>query len=175
MQELVKFVDENFPCWKDSEKPRTYVTPPIFLYRDNYIPTKGASNYFLELYDGMDSHHYTASVEEQVLNAFIQFGDYTDQPMFLFPNFKIKEAIETIKRYNLIQEGLLGKNAHDHETDLIIVHKRLGIILVEVKSNMKQKEYGKAKKQLDERELKLASKNTYHVMTLNYKNVSLKR
>ena len=154
--ELIKFVDENFPCWKDPEKPTTYVTPPVLLYRaqDNYIPTKGASNYIPELYDDMDPHHYTTSVEEQVLNVFIRFGDYTNQPMFIFPNFKIKTAINIMKKYDLI-EAQAEKLEQIYETDLIILHKRFGIILVEVKSNIK--DYDEAKQQLEKRENILTS------------------
>ena len=149
MDELTEFVDKNFPCWKDSKKPRTYVTCPVFSYRDNYIPTKGASNYIPELYDDMDPHHYTASVEEQVFNAFIRFGDYTNQPMFIFPNFKIKAVM---KKYSpeKVKKNKPEKAAHGYETDLLILHRRFGIILVEVKSNID--DYNEAKEQLEKRE-----------------------
>ena len=31
LKELNDFVDKNFQYWKDSDKPRTYVTPPVFM------------------------------------------------------------------------------------------------------------------------------------------------
>ena len=158
-KKLNDFVDDNFPYWKDSDKPRTYVTPPVFFFKDDYIPTKGASNYIPELYDDMDPHHHTASVEEHVLNVFIRFGDYTNQPMFILPNFKIKAVIALINKQHLIPGNQKNSEKNDYETDLIIVHRRFGIILVEVKSSIKPEHYNKAKKQLEDREKKLISKN----------------
>ena len=99
-------------------------------------------------------------MEEHVINIFVRYDDYSNQPMFLFPNFefeKLAEAIKSLIDNNILQLCLepqeLKPSSYRKEVDLIIVHREHGIILVEVKSNIK--DYQKAQEQLDETERRL--------------------
>ena len=143
LKSFITYVDQYFPRWKDRH---TYVTPPIYIYEAKYVPSQGASNYDPECHGRMTSRHYTDSVEEHVLNAFVRFGDYSHQPMFIFPNFKFKGLV---KKINKLQQKRIDLTEYQQETDLIIVHREYGIILVEVKSNLKDYDtYKKARNQL---------------------------
>ena len=72
--------------------------------------------------------------EHEVLNAFIYLCESKAQPAFIFHNFKFLNENNTTKQ----------------EADIIIVHRDLGIILVEIKSG---KRYSYAKIQLDRIEI----------------------
>lgn len=158
---LTKYVDDEFLHWKDEKNPRTYMTPPVYKFEDRNIPPKGAHDYNPECYDKTDAHHNAQSVEENVVNVFVRFGDYNNQPMFIFPNFKFEDLVKALnvllKEYRLlfdIQKGELIPDDYKKETDLIIVHRECGIILVEVKSSKKckQEPYESAQHQLDNTE-----------------------
>ena len=163
---LSKYVDDYFPQWKDQDMPQTYIVPPIFTFKDRFKPSKGASNNDPERYNNMDRYHYTRSVEEYVMNVFVRFGDYTKQPMFVFPSFKFESLVKALnellkeKKYKLLfdlnKEELKAYN-YNKETDVIIVHKEYGIILVEIKSNIN--DYEEAQKQLDKTENLLYNKH----------------
>lgn len=148
---MEKYANKNFPLWNNTANARTFVTPAVFSFgkEDRYVPETGSILYISEFYDKKGC--YSKSAEEIVGNAFIRFGDYTDQPMFIFRNFEIKKMIKTLNKYDIIEQTI--KENHSYETDLIIVHREFGIILVEVKSNIHHK-YEEAQDQLDKRETK---------------------
>lgn len=145
---FIKYVDDHFSQWKDWSMPRTYVTPPIYNYQKKHVPLPGASNYDPGCYGNMKSH-YTQSVEEHIVSIFVRFGDYSHQPMFVFTNFEFKKLVVGINKLtdNNILQLHPQQNEYQKETDLIIVHRKYGIILVEIKSNIK--DYEEAQNQLN--------------------------
>lgn len=148
VDEMIKYVDDMFPHWKDQDMPQTYVTPPIFTYENKHIPSEGASNN----YPGpITTKHKSQSLEEYVMNIFIRFGDYSTQPMFVFPNFEFHKLATWINKQKIVEYKLnLEKQKEQKETDIIIVHRKYGIIIVEVKSS--KNKYKDAKDQLDKAE-----------------------
>ena len=133
------YMDNNFPGWQKDSK--TYVIPPVYKIHSEEIPNERI--FQNEGMEATDRHSQLA--EEQILNAFVNYGYHNAQPMFIFHRFDFE-------RLNVF--GKDQQKGMSSESDLIIVHRKIGIILVETKSMEKfsKQVYKKSKKQLNEAE-----------------------
>ena len=136
--EMIKYVDNMFPRWKVKSMPQTYVAYPIFEYEYQHKPPEEANT---------NDMYKSQSTEEYVMNAFIRFGDYNNEPMFVFTKFKFHELAKWIKNCKIIEFPSTSAKANK-ETDILIVHKKYGIIIVEVKRN--KNKFKEAQKQCNE-------------------------
>ena len=96
--------------------------------------------------------------ELEIFHILEKFGKSTNQPMFVFTQLKISEFIKTILRrklpadHDILNSPLLsGKR---EIIDFLIIHRKIGVILVEVKaaSNFSTSVQNKAKSQLQNAE-----------------------
>ena len=146
------YLETNFPYWKNGSC--TYVVPRCYTYKWPHIQEievqlrprsddpKGLKGIFGNVKGSFAEH--------EVLNAFIYLCENKAQPAFIFHNFKWLNENNTAKQ----------------ETDIIIVHRDLGIILVEIKS----RPYGKVKDQLNNTEkiFKALFKEVFENETTSY-------
>lgn len=128
------YVDSCFRKWKDQKDSQTYVIPHYYSYKWPHvleIEVKLRPDVPNEL-KGIFGNMRGKFTEHEVLNAFVYYCQKTAQPAFIFHNFK----------------WLTKRNITEQETDIIIVHREVGIILVEIKSSDNKQ----SKKQLDKSE-----------------------
>ena len=129
------YMDYNFHTWQQNSQ--TYVIPSVYKIHSEEVPHEKASNFIPFRKDIEASDRRGQLAEEQVLNAFVEYGYRCAEPMFVFHGFDFKsldmfgkDRIKLIMDMSFIQQ----------ETDLIVVHRKLGLILVEKK---RQKVYFK--------------------------------
>ena len=113
--EMIKYVDNMFPHWKVKSMPRTYVAYPIFEYEYQHKPPEEANS---------NDKYRSQSMEEYVMNAFIRFGDYNNEPMFVFPKFKFHELVNWIKECKII-EFPSTSDKQNKETDILLSTKNM--------------------------------------------------
>lgn len=146
------YMDYNFLGWK--EKAQTYVVPPVYKIHSKEAPHWKASN-FVPFQKDIEASDLEGQVaEEEILKAFVDYGYLTAQPMFIFHNFDFKD-LGTFGRNRLKLQ--MNMTVIQKETDLIVVHRDFGIILVETKSTKKftSKTYSHAKEELRRAEKQL--------------------
>ena len=151
------YMEYNFQGWRQNFK--AYVIPPVYKIHSEEVPHEKA-DHFIPLQKEMKaSDHRGQLAEEKILRAFVDYGNHHAQPMFIFHNFNFrsldkfgKDPLQLAKNKSSVGQTKDGYNEdHETEADLIIVHREIGVILVETKSMKKFKSstYNKAKKQLD--------------------------
>ena len=147
------YMERNFPGWRDQGGPRggqTFVMPPRFEYSDWYMPEQGANIPVRPRTDTEIKTLHGKLAEEKVVRMFAKYGEDHKQPMFIFHNFDFKVLKKLIERNG--EENLLVNklNVDKEEKDIIIVHRDIGIILVETKGmeTYHKKTYKLAKDQL---------------------------
>ena len=110
-----------------------HVIPPVYKIHSEEVPHERASNFIPFRKDVEASDRRGQLAEEQILNAFVDYGYRHAQPMFIFHGFDFKSLDKFGKdRLKLI----MNMNFVQQETDLIIVHRDIGIILVETKGGL---------------------------------------
>jgi len=123
------YMEQHFPQWQ--EKQQTFVIPPRYEYRDQYIPQEGSAiTINSKLKENASDRLRGDQAEEKVVSAFIRYGRSHEQPMFIFHNFKFQMLQRTSKQLNLAEKG----EQVTQEVDVIIVHRDLGVIVVEIKA-----------------------------------------
>ena len=103
-----------------------------------------------------DKINVRQQAEQKVVEAFREHGYLQKEPMFLFHSFKF-ENLTSFKRHH----GLLETDEQivNQETDLIVLHRDIGVILVETKGvdAFNNRVYKKAGDQLEKAEKLLNS------------------
>jgi len=118
------YMNQNFPGWK--HKYQTYLIPPRFEVCGNqWIPEAGAN--FPELQERHSDQN--RETEKAVVEKFYTHCWNQKEPMFIFHSFKFENLASCMKHHNIETNENLG----NQETDLIIVHREIGVILVETK------------------------------------------
>ena len=153
------YMNQNFPDWRDGGQ--TFVVPPLFKYTNWSMPQKGSNIHVNPKLEGTASDQFRGDqAEEKILSAFAELQRTTGhhQPMFIFHNFKFKDLVSFMKSLKRTEEI----RTRDTESDLIIVHRDIGVILVETKAMKKYDRgmYNKAKDQLEKSE-KLLTENFF--------------
>ena len=128
------FLDHNCSDWRNGYQ--TYILPTCYTIRmgpeyPEYLP----SGYCLQ--KKLPSTTIGCFAENYVLSIFAHYFYFNSQPAFIFHNCKFREE------------------QNEGEMDMVIVHRKLGIILIEIKDvstfnkqSIENKHY-KAKKQID--------------------------
>ena len=147
-----EYLNRLWPDWKTSD--RTYMFPPAFPFR--YIGPTGAASGAVGLSKSEELDIKGDSAELQIFRALDKYGRETNQPMLVITKFEFQEFIDQVLLQNLPSEYVQSLFADLSETDLsreidfLIVHRRTGVILIEVKATEKFKtnRYLDAKRQL---------------------------
>ena len=127
--------------------------PPVF--RGTYISPTGEASGAVELTKVEEGSVKGDFAELQIFRLLEKFGQETNQPMFVFSKFDYKEFIKEAlpndhPLFASLKELCESKGAKG-EIDFIILHRRIGVILIEVKANDKfcKATYREGKKELD--------------------------
>ena len=120
------YMEQNFPGWQEEKK--TFEIPPRYESKSRYMSQRRANNRTQSRSD--DSDRRGEQAEVKVVNMFTQYGRTHAQPMFVFHSFKFEKLVSTWKRLKL----KLGIQLSSKETDVIIVHRNIGVIVVEIKA-----------------------------------------
>ena len=147
-----EYLNRLWPDWKTSD--RTYMFPPAFPFR--YIAPTGAASGAVGLSKSEELDIKGDSTELRIFRALDKYGRETNQPMLVITKFEFQEFIDQVLLQNLPSEYVQSLFADLSETDLsreidfLIVHRRIGVILFEVKATEKFKtnRYLDAKRQL---------------------------
>ena len=151
-QACKEYFNRLWPDWKTSD--RTYMFPPAFPFR--YIAPTGAASGAVGLSKSEELDIKGDSAELRIFRALDKYGRETNQPMLVITKFEFQEFIDQVLLQNLPSEYVQSLFADLSETDLsreidfLIVHRRIGVILIEVKATEKFKtnRYLDAKRQL---------------------------
>lgn len=152
--DLLKVCEDHFsriyPDYVNTMDHETVMCPPAFPFE--YIAPTGEASGAIPLADIEKVNIEGDSAELQLFYVLEKFGKATNQPMFVLPKVKYAEFIENIIRQTvpLNRQTDLEKIKFDEESDFVIVHRNIGVILIEVKSTKKfsKSHQGKARKQL---------------------------
>ena len=147
-----EYLNRLWPDWKTSD--RTYMFPPAFPFR--YTAPTGAASGAVGLSKSEELDIKGDSAELRIFRALDKYGRETNQPMLVITKFRFQEFIDQVLLQNLPSEYVQSLFADLSETDLsreidfLIVHRRIGVILIEVKATEKFKtnRYLDAKRQL---------------------------
>ena len=140
----------------NSEDHGTVMCPPVFSL--GYVAPTGRASGAQELSKIEQDTVRGDEAELKIFHVLEKFGKSTNQPMFVFTQLKISEFIKTILRrklpadYAILNSPLLsGKR---EIIDFLIIHRKIGVILVEVKAalNFSNSVQRKAKSQLQNAE-----------------------
>ena len=126
------YMDNYYQGWKKDNE--TCVIPLVPKRKCVEIPNKKNTQ-------GNEDYRRGDLAEEEVQKAFKEYGKRHAQPMFIF------HGVDFTRCFKEKQQPIKGETL---EGDVIIVHRNIGIILVEIKSTNKisNKRYYKPKKQL---------------------------
>lgn len=142
-----------FPEWKRTD--RTYMFPPVFPFR--YIAPTGEASGSVPLSKSEEVDVKGDDAELRIFRALDKFGREDNQPMFVLTKFEFKEFTKQVLLGKLPAENVdslfasLSITDLSREIDFLVVHKRAGVVLIEVKATEKFKSnrYLDAKKQLE--------------------------
>ena len=144
-----------FPEWKKAD--RTYMFPPVFPFR--YIAPTGKASGAVPLSKSEKVDVKGDEAELRIFRALDKFGRQESQPMTVLTKFEFKEFIREVLLRKLPVESVdalftstrLSHTDLSREIDFLVVHRRAGVVLIEVKATEKFKtnRYLDAKKQLE--------------------------
>ena len=148
----ITYLDRIFPDWKSADK--TYLFPPWFQYR--YLAPSGKASGAIPFNKDLKADLKGDEAELNIFRSLEKFGREKKQPMFVFTKFEFKDFTKEVLSQNGsedLEQSLqvdLMKNDLTREIDFIVVHKCVGVILIEVKARgiFKKDRYEKAMEQL---------------------------
>ena len=159
--DLAKACEDHFariyPECVNSEDHGTVMCPPLFSF--GYVAPTGQASGATALSKIEQDTLRGDDAELKIFHMLEEFGKSTNQPMFVFTQLKISEFIKTILRLKLPAAHaifnsplILGKDLEI--IDFLIIHRKIGVILVEVKAalNFSNSVQRKAKSQLQNAE-----------------------
>ena len=146
-----QYLTRRWPDWKTNDV--TYMCPTVF--RGTYISPTGKASGAAELTEVEEGSVKGDFAELQIFRLLEEFGQKRNQPMFVFSKFDykefIKEALPNDHPLFASLKELCESEGARGEIDFIILHRRIGVILIEVKANDKfcKAKYREGKKELD--------------------------
>lgn len=159
--DLAKACEDHFariyPECVNSEDHGTVMCPLVFSF--GYVAPTGEASGATALSKIEQDTLRGDEAELKIFHMLEKFGKSTNQPMFVFTQLKISEFIKTILRLKLPAAHaifnsplILGKDLEI--IDFLIIHRKIGVILVEVKAalNFSNTVQRKAKSQLQNAE-----------------------
>ena len=147
------YLNRLWPDWKTSN--RTYMFPPAFQFR--YTAPTGEASGAVRLSKSEEVDVKGDIAELQIFRSLDKFGRETKQPMVVVTKFEFKDFMkEVLEQYLPVEEvnamfSSLSEVDLSREIDFLVMHRRIGFILIEVKATEKFKanRYLDAKKQLE--------------------------
>lgn len=156
VSDLLQACEEHFsriyPKYVDSSHHDTVMCPSAFPF--GYIAPTGQASGATPLKDIEKTSIDGDNAELKIFRMLEKFGKETNQPMFVLAQVKITEFIKNVLRQKLPAEHhILSTDKFlnlDGEIDFLIIHRQIGVILIEVKAPKKFSEsaQSKARKQL---------------------------
>lgn len=139
------------PDYVDSSDHDTVMCPSAFPF--GYIAPTGQASGATPLNNIEKASIHGDNAELKIFHMLEKFGKETNQPMFVLAQVKITEFIKNVLRqklpanHSILTDKLLNL---DGEIDFLIIHRQIGIILIEVKAPKKfsKSTQSKARKQL---------------------------
>ena len=151
--DLLKACEDHFsriyPDYVNSEDHETVMCPPAFPF--GYIAPSGKASGATPLTEIEKSSIDGDNAELKIFYMLEKFGKETNQPMFVLTQVEIAEFFKNVLHQKLPADHPgFGKINSDGEIDFVIVHRHIGVILIEVKATKKfsKSVQGKARKQL---------------------------
>lgn len=146
------YLNRLWPDWKTSD--RTYMFPPAFLFR--YAAPTGAASGAVGISKSEELDIKGDSAELLIFRSLDKYGRETNQPMVVITKFEFQEFIDEVLLQNLPGDYVqslfadLSQTDLSREIDFLVFHRRIGVILIEVKATEKFKtnRYLDAKRQL---------------------------
>lgn len=152
--DLVQACEDHFsriyPDYVDSLDHDTVMCPSVFPF--GYIAPTGQASGATPLNDIEKASIDGDNAELKIFHMLEKFGKETNQPMFVLAQVKITEFIKNVLRQKLPADHpiLVDKLNLEGEIDFLIIHRQIGVILIEVKAPKKfsKSTQSKARKQL---------------------------
>ena len=146
------YLNRLWPDWKISD--RTYMFPPAFPFR--YTAPTGDASGAVGISKSEELDIKGDSAELPIFRSLDKYGRETNQPMVVITKFEFQEFIDEVLLQNFPGDYVqslfadLSQTDLSREIDFLIVHRRIGVILIEVKATEKFKSnrYLDAKRQL---------------------------
>ncbi|XP_068699228.1 uncharacterized protein [Montipora foliosa] len=146
------YLSRLWPDWKTTD--RTYMFPPAFPFR--YKAPTGAASGAVRLSKSEEQDVKGDTAELRIFRSLDKFGRETKQPMVVITKFEFTEFIKEVLKQYLGDEEVQAMFADLSEIDLsgeidfLVMHRRIGFIIIEAKATEKFKtnRYLDAKKQL---------------------------
>lgn len=146
------YLNRLWPDWKTSD--RTYMFPPAFPFR--YTAPTGAASGAVGISKSEELDIKGDSAELLIFRSLDKYGRETNQPMVVITKFEFQEFIDEVLLQNLPGDYVqslfadLSQTDLSREIDFLVFHRRIGVILIEVKATEKFKtnRYLDAKRQL---------------------------
>ena len=137
--DLVKACEDHFnriyPDYVNSAYHETVMCPPAFQF--GYIAPTGQASGATALSKIEKDNIRGDTAELKMFHMLEKFGKETIQPMFVFTKFEISKLIINILQQKLPSDHpILAKMFEDlhREFDFLIIHRHIGVILIEVKA-----------------------------------------
>lgn len=157
ISDLVQACEEHFsriyPEYVDSCDHDTVMFPAAFPF--GYIAPTGQASGATPLNNIEKASIDGDNAELKIFHMLEKFGKETNQPMFVLAQVKITEFIKNVLRQKLpADHPILSADKLlnlDGEIDFLIIHRQIGVILMEVKAQKKfsKPTQSKARKQLN--------------------------
>ena len=152
--DLLKACEDNFsrvyPECVNSSDHGPIMCPAAFKF--GYVAPRGEASGATPLSDIEEVNFNGDAAELTIFEVLETFGGKTKQPMLVLSKFKFMDFTREVLQKILPADHptLVKFQDLEGEVDFVIVHRRIGVILVEVKAMLefKKGEYNRAKKQL---------------------------
>lgn len=150
--DLVEACEDHFnriyPECVNSTHHETVMCPPVFPY--GYVAPRGEASGAKTLEEVEENAVRGDDAELKIFELLENWGHNTKQPMFVLTQLKLSEFSKNLLQQVLpVDHPFFSKN-FDGEIDFAIIHRRIGVILMEVKSKNKfsKSVQGAARKQI---------------------------
>ncbi|KAK2567942.1 hypothetical protein P5673_007835 [Acropora cervicornis] len=154
--DLVEACEDHFnriyPECVNSTHHETVMCPPVFPF--GYVAPTGQASGAKALTRVEEDTIRGDNAELKIFQLLEKYGQNTKQPMFVLTQLKLSEFSKNVLQQVLpADHPVLSKNFNG-EIDFVIIHRRIGVILMEVKSKDKFSKslQGEARKQVQKGE-----------------------
>lgn len=134
--DLVKACEDHFnwyyPECVNTNDHKTVMCPPVFPF--GYVAPTGKASGAKELSKVEEDTIRGDTAELKIFHLLEKFGEMTKQPMFVLTQLKLSEFLKNVLQQNLPGDHPVLKNNFNGEIDFVIIHRKIGVILMEVKS-----------------------------------------
>lgn len=154
--DLVEACEDHFkriyPECVNSTHHGTVMCPPVFPF--GYVAPTGQASGAKALTTVEEDAIRGDNAELRIFHLLEKLGQNTKQPMFVLTQLKLSEFSKNVLQQKLPADHPVLSRNFNGEIDFVIIHRKLGVILMEVKSKDKFSKslQGQARKQLQKGE-----------------------